>query len=237
MASEHTEKAMTVTVPDRVKANAQNTLNERGRDMRAFIEASLAAVHENPDRVLKILTPHWPPPKPRGRPVAKSSEVVVDEDKGITVRVRNDVKINAQKTLKDQCGRGLRAFIEAILTAVHTDTNRVLRTLDPHWPPARRRGRPLPEPEQILDLMSDGHRKALHVIASADGPVVSPNAYSEEIYGKRAVFTALTRWGAIETVKIRRTKKKRGGGEVLLGSHYETALTDFGHKLANSMKA
>ncbi|MGH8964148.1 MAG: hypothetical protein ACRDXB_02295 [Actinomycetes bacterium] len=38
------------------------------RQMDDFLRACLRALRENPEAFLATLAPHWPPPRPRGRP-------------------------------------------------------------------------------------------------------------------------------------------------------------------------
>jgi hypothetical protein len=68
MGSQHADPALTVRPPAEVKAAAQAVLDERDREMRAFVTACLAGVAAEPDKMLKLLTRYWPAPKARGRP-------------------------------------------------------------------------------------------------------------------------------------------------------------------------
>jgi predicted GIY-YIG superfamily endonuclease len=43
-------------------------LDERGWEMDGFLRACLRLLREEPERLLSLLAPHRPPPKPRGRP-------------------------------------------------------------------------------------------------------------------------------------------------------------------------
>ena len=56
-----------------VKAAASKVLSDRELEMRAFIVACLAALAADPDGLLAMLAPHWPPPKPRGRPPRRTA--------------------------------------------------------------------------------------------------------------------------------------------------------------------
>lgn len=162
----------------------------------------------------------------------------------MTVRVDETLKDGAQETLSNR-HRELRSFVEACLSAVYKDPDKFLKILEPHWPPPRPRGRPRPPEkgpyatmEQMLDRLKNDHRKALRMIAARGGSVTSSSAYAPEIFGTRARFDTLTRWSVIETVHVRRTKKKAATtGEEVLGNHYETKLTDLGHELVERIGA
>jgi hypothetical protein len=67
--SQHAEpEGLTVRPGAEVKAAASKVLAARELEMRGFIVACLAALAADPDGLLAMLAPHWPPPKPRGRP-------------------------------------------------------------------------------------------------------------------------------------------------------------------------
>ena len=69
VTSQHADpEALTVRPGAKVKAAASKVLSDRELEMRAFIVACLAALAADPDRFLATLAPHWPAPKPRGRP-------------------------------------------------------------------------------------------------------------------------------------------------------------------------
>ncbi|WP_018588935.1 hypothetical protein [Salinispora arenicola] len=68
MGSQHADPALTVRPPKEIQSAAKAVLDARGREMRAFVTACLAAVAAEPDEVLAMLASHWPAPKPRGRP-------------------------------------------------------------------------------------------------------------------------------------------------------------------------
>lgn len=68
MSNRHKDRALTFRPPEEVRAPAQDALTERGREIGAFLTACLDALAANPDGFLAQLAPHWPDPKPRGRP-------------------------------------------------------------------------------------------------------------------------------------------------------------------------
>lgn len=47
-------------------------LEQRDWEMDSFIRACLRLLRSEPDRLLSLLAPHRPPPKPRGRPRPES---------------------------------------------------------------------------------------------------------------------------------------------------------------------
>ena len=59
---------LTVRPPGALKDQAKELLTKRGRGIQAFVVACLSALLADPDRVLALLEPHWPPPRLRGRP-------------------------------------------------------------------------------------------------------------------------------------------------------------------------
>lgn len=68
MVSRHANPALT-TRPDRALRDAAlNVLEQRNRQVEAFIAACLATLVADPDGFLATLDPQWPPPRPRGRP-------------------------------------------------------------------------------------------------------------------------------------------------------------------------
>jgi hypothetical protein len=67
--SQHADpEALTVRPGATVKSAASKALSDRDLEMRAFIVACQVALAADPDGFLATLAPHWPPPKPRGRP-------------------------------------------------------------------------------------------------------------------------------------------------------------------------
>jgi hypothetical protein len=48
--------------------DAMKVLNEQDREMDAFVRACLRLLRDKPTALLALLSPYWPPPKPRGRP-------------------------------------------------------------------------------------------------------------------------------------------------------------------------
>lgn len=68
MSSQHANPALTVRPDPTIRAAGQAVLTERNLGLQAFIAAALAALAENPDRLLEVLTPHWPEQRKRGRP-------------------------------------------------------------------------------------------------------------------------------------------------------------------------
>lgn len=68
MVSRHANPGLTVRPPAEVKSAAQAVLDRRGREMQAFVTACLIAVAAEPDKLLALLAPYWPDPRPRGRP-------------------------------------------------------------------------------------------------------------------------------------------------------------------------
>lgn len=68
MPSQHANPALTVRPPADVKAAAQTELDDRGKEMQAFVTACLAAVANEPDKMLSVVEKYWPAPRPRGRP-------------------------------------------------------------------------------------------------------------------------------------------------------------------------
>ena len=68
MSSQHRDPPLNVRPPTADRTAATDALTERGKDMTGFVTACLRALAANPDRLLRQLAPHWPEPKPRGRP-------------------------------------------------------------------------------------------------------------------------------------------------------------------------
>jgi hypothetical protein len=68
MGSQHADPALTVRPPAKVKTSAEEVLEARGLEMRAFVVACLATLAAEPDVLLDLIGKRWPEPKPRGRP-------------------------------------------------------------------------------------------------------------------------------------------------------------------------
>lgn len=68
MSSQHKNPGLTVRPDVKTRKAAQQELNDRGLEMKAFVEACLCAVATNPDAFLAQLRAHWPPQAKRGRP-------------------------------------------------------------------------------------------------------------------------------------------------------------------------
>jgi hypothetical protein len=68
MPSKHANRALTTRPPEAIRVAAQEALDQRQRQMEAFIAACLTALAADPDRFLADLTAHWPPPRQIGRP-------------------------------------------------------------------------------------------------------------------------------------------------------------------------
>lgn len=68
MPSQHANPGLTVRPPVEVKDAAQAVLTERGKEMQGFVTACLATLAAEPDRLLRLVGRHWPPPRRRGRP-------------------------------------------------------------------------------------------------------------------------------------------------------------------------
>lgn len=68
MSNRHRDRALTVRPAEDIRAPAQAALAVRGREIGAFVAACLAALAADPDRFLAHLAPHWPAPRPKGRP-------------------------------------------------------------------------------------------------------------------------------------------------------------------------
>jgi hypothetical protein len=64
----HVEPVLAVRPPVAVRTDAERVLADRGREMTGFIVACLARLAADPDLFLDELAPHWPAPKPPGRP-------------------------------------------------------------------------------------------------------------------------------------------------------------------------
>lgn len=68
MPSQHRNPPLNVRPDAALKAAAQQELEQRKKEMTAFITACLTAVAKDPEGFLAVLAPHWPPPVPKGRP-------------------------------------------------------------------------------------------------------------------------------------------------------------------------
>jgi hypothetical protein len=68
VSSDHADPAVTVRPPAGLKTRAQAELAARGRGLRGFVTACLAALVADPEGFLAGLAEHWPAEKPRGRP-------------------------------------------------------------------------------------------------------------------------------------------------------------------------
>lgn len=68
MADRHRDPQLNVRPPTELRTDAQQLLEDRGLEMKGFVVACLTALTADPDQVLEWLRPHWPAPKPRGRP-------------------------------------------------------------------------------------------------------------------------------------------------------------------------
>jgi hypothetical protein len=52
----------------------KTSLASRQRDLDGFFRACLLAYQADPDGFMATLKPHWPPPRPRGRPRREDGE-------------------------------------------------------------------------------------------------------------------------------------------------------------------
>lgn len=68
MSSRHRNPAVNFRPDPGVKAQAKAALDARGHTIDTFLSATFQALAENPDAILDALAPHWPAPKPKGRP-------------------------------------------------------------------------------------------------------------------------------------------------------------------------
>jgi hypothetical protein len=74
MSNRHKERALTFRPAAEIRDPAQSALDEREREIGAFLTACLAALNHDPDGFLGQLDAHWPPAKPRGRPRRAGAE-------------------------------------------------------------------------------------------------------------------------------------------------------------------
>lgn len=72
VTSQHRDPALTVRPDPAVRAAGQAALDTRSRGLQAFITACLACLAADPDRMLALLDPYWPPTKKPGRPPRKT---------------------------------------------------------------------------------------------------------------------------------------------------------------------
>lgn len=79
VSSQHRDKALGVRPPNDIREQAQEQLNQRGREMVGFITACLAALVADPNTFLGQLDAHWQAPKPQGRPPAESDESLIKQ--------------------------------------------------------------------------------------------------------------------------------------------------------------
>jgi hypothetical protein len=68
MGSQHRLKPRAFRPEPHEYAAAKADLQARDRQMDAFLRACLRWLHRDPDGVLDLLAPVWPPTKPQGRP-------------------------------------------------------------------------------------------------------------------------------------------------------------------------
>lgn len=53
--------------PDEIEP-VKKALADQGRELEGFLRACLLAYQADPEALGALLAPHWPPPRPRGRP-------------------------------------------------------------------------------------------------------------------------------------------------------------------------
>jgi hypothetical protein len=68
MSSEHRLKPLNFRPELDERTDAKAALDERGWQMEPFLRACLRLLHAEPERMLAMLAPHRPPPRPMGRP-------------------------------------------------------------------------------------------------------------------------------------------------------------------------
>ncbi|MBS9535584.1 hypothetical protein KIH27_18520 [Mycobacterium sp. M1] len=78
----HLEQAMTVRVPPGLKDDVRKLLDDHDRELRAFVVASLRALHDQPEAFLAYLKPYWPEPRLRGRPPASPRKASTSRQDG-----------------------------------------------------------------------------------------------------------------------------------------------------------
>ncbi|PXY16543.1 hypothetical protein [Prauserella muralis] len=54
---------------------AEDLLDARGKAMSEYLRACLRWLEQAPDEALATVGPHWPPPRPRGRPRSPRRDV------------------------------------------------------------------------------------------------------------------------------------------------------------------
>jgi hypothetical protein len=68
MPDRHRDPTVTARPPQEVKDAAGETLEARGWTVAEAVIAALSWILSDPDRAIKQLAPHRPPPKKTGRP-------------------------------------------------------------------------------------------------------------------------------------------------------------------------
>lgn len=64
----HVDPKLTIRPPAEMRREVLRILRERGLTAQDYVLACLAALVDDPDWQIKVVEPHWPPPKPKGRP-------------------------------------------------------------------------------------------------------------------------------------------------------------------------
>lgn len=73
-ADRHANPKLTVRAPEQLRQAILDPLKQRGLTAQDFMIACLAALVADPDRQIEAVAPHWPEPKPKGRPRKKVDE-------------------------------------------------------------------------------------------------------------------------------------------------------------------
>lgn len=68
MSNRHRDRALTFRPAAEIRDPAQTALEQRNREIGAFLTACLAALNADADGFLAQLDEHWPPARPIGRP-------------------------------------------------------------------------------------------------------------------------------------------------------------------------
>lgn len=68
MSSQHRLKPLNFRPEPDERTDAEAVLGEHGWGMEPFLRACLLLVAKDPERMLAMLAPHRPPPRPMGRP-------------------------------------------------------------------------------------------------------------------------------------------------------------------------